>query len=117
MEYLLQKGVDPLEDVPGNGKKVWQFFHKADPRLRRSSEGTARASWLANSTATSVPCLDFVVGGRESWGVAGAENRVLMIIRRDAAEPRATHMDAGEPHATHVINHGGKKRANWAVAF
>jgi hypothetical protein len=34
MEYLLQRGVDSLEDVPGNGKKVWQFFHKADPRLR-----------------------------------------------------------------------------------
>jgi hypothetical protein len=33
MEYLLQKGVDPLEDVPGSGKKVWQFFCKPHPRL------------------------------------------------------------------------------------
>jgi ankyrin repeat protein len=35
MELLFQNGLDPLADVPGTGKKVWQFFHKPDPQLRR----------------------------------------------------------------------------------
>jgi hypothetical protein len=35
MELLFQKGLDPLANVPGTGKKVWQFFNKPDPRLRR----------------------------------------------------------------------------------
>jgi hypothetical protein len=35
MEYLLQKGVDPLGDVPGSGKEVWQFFDKRIPRQRQ----------------------------------------------------------------------------------
>jgi hypothetical protein len=35
MELLFQKGLDPLADVLGTGKKVWQFFHKPHPQLRR----------------------------------------------------------------------------------
>jgi hypothetical protein len=35
MELLFQKDVDPLANVPGTGKKVWQFVHKPDPQVRR----------------------------------------------------------------------------------
>jgi ankyrin repeat protein len=35
MELLFQKGLDPLADVPGTGKKVWQFFDEPHSPLRR----------------------------------------------------------------------------------
>jgi hypothetical protein len=35
MELLFQKGLDPLADVPGTGKKVWQFFHETHRQRRR----------------------------------------------------------------------------------
>jgi hypothetical protein len=35
MELLFQKGLDPLADVPGTGKRVCQFIHKPHPLLRR----------------------------------------------------------------------------------
>jgi hypothetical protein len=35
MELLFQKGLDPLADVPGTGKKVWQFFNWPHPEVQR----------------------------------------------------------------------------------
>jgi ankyrin repeat protein len=35
MEFLFQKGLNPLADVPGTGKRVWRFFDTPDPQLRR----------------------------------------------------------------------------------
>jgi hypothetical protein len=38
MELLFQKGLDPLADVPGTMRKVWQFLRKPDSQLRRLYE-------------------------------------------------------------------------------